>query len=75
MAKQIAISDEVYLELLKRKKNDKSFSEVIKAILLKEKSSTGSKRSKDASARILIRMKKGYNFGKLIGTRDDWHAR
>ena len=75
MAKQIAISDEVYSELLKRKKNDKSFSEVIKAILLKEKSSTESNRSKDASARILNRMKKGYDLGKLIGTRDDWHAR
>ncbi|MCL5424007.1 MAG: antitoxin VapB family protein [Candidatus Marsarchaeota archaeon] len=59
MAKQIAISDEVYSELLKRKKNDKSFSEVIKAILLKEKSFSESNRSKDASARILNRMKKG----------------
>ena len=75
MAKQIAISDEVYSELLKRKKNDKSFSEVLKAILLKEKSSAESNRSKDASARILNRMKKGYDLGKLIGTRDDWHAR
>ena len=75
MAKQIAISDEVYSELLKRKKNDKSFSEVIKAILLKEKSFSESNRSKDASARILNRMKKGYDLGKIIGTRDDWHAR
>ncbi len=75
MAKQIAISDEVYSELLKRKKNDKSFSEVIKAILLKEKSFAESNRSKDASARILNRMKKGYDLGKIIGIRDDWHAR
>jgi len=74
MARQISISDELYAEL-SEEKGKKSFTEVIKESRAKQKKKIEIAKSKAADDRLLARMKKGYHLGKIIGTRDDWHAR
>lgn len=71
MAKQIAISDDVYNMLLKMKGDNKSFSEVIRMLTGQRKSAA----STAAGKRLAARMEKGYDFGRIIGSRDEWHAR
>ncbi len=75
MAKQIAISDEVYSMLIEKKVNNKSFSEVIKEVLAAGKNNLEIEKNRAASTRILENMKKGYNLGKITGNREDWHVR
>lgn len=73
MARQISISNEVYMELYK-KKGKRSFSEVIKAAI--ESSSREPKqKAKRANTMLLKRMTEGYRLGKITKSRDEWHAR
>ncbi len=74
MAHQISVSNQIYADLLMLK-GKRSFSEVIKEALTAAKGRIETEESKAASKRLLARMKKGYNLGGMIGTRDDWHAR
>ena len=74
MARQISVSNEIYAKLSK-KKGQRSFSEVIKEALVTKSDNEETERGKAADAWLLARMKKGYKLGKIIGTRDDWHAR
>ena len=70
MARQIAVSDEVYEMLTKKKSGNMSFSEVIKEALSSENKEE-SEESKIATERLFALMKKGYNLGKIRGTRGD----
>ena len=74
MAKLISVSEEVYNELSSIK-GENSFNELLKSLIAEEKNELEIKKGKEATKRILARIKKGYNLGKIIGTRDDWHAR
>jgi predicted CopG family antitoxin len=74
MAKLISVSEEVYNEL-SSKKGDHSFNELLKSLLAEENDKLAEKESEAATSRILARIEKGYNLGKIIGTREDWHAR
>ena len=74
MARQISVSNAIYSRL-SLKKGKRSFSEVIGQALAAEKKTEETVRGKEATAWLLARMKKGYRLGKIIGTRDDWHAR
>jgi predicted CopG family antitoxin len=74
MARQISVSNEIYSELSK-KKGKKSFSDVIGEALAAIEDKLETEHGKAADAWLLARMKKGYKLGKIIGTRDDWHAR
>jgi predicted CopG family antitoxin len=74
MAKLISVSEEVYNELSSIK-GENSFNELLKSFIAEEKNELAIKKSKVASKRILARIEKGYNLGKIMGTRDDWHAR
>ncbi len=75
MARQIAVSDEVYALLMGKKSDGKSFSDVIKAALTFERSKSQKKKSDEAGKHIIEEMERGYNLGKIIGTRSDWHDR
>lgn len=48
---------------------------MIKEALSEKRSEQEVERGKAAGDWLLARMKKGYKLGKIIGTRDDWHAR
>ena len=74
MAKLISVFEEVYNELSSIK-GENSFNELLKSLIAEEKNELEIKKGKEATERILARIKKGYNLGEIIGTRDDWHAR
>ena len=74
MARQISVSNEIYAQLSK-KKGQRSFSEVIKGALAAKSDNEETEKGKAADVWLLTRMKEGYKLGKIIGTRDDWHAR
>lgn len=74
MARQISVSEEVYMEL-SRRKGKKSFSEAIKAAMSSEKGALEVARGRKANMRLLERMNKGFRLGSMRGNRGDWHAR
>ncbi len=74
MARQISVSEEVYMEL-SRRKGRRSFSETIKEAMNSERGELEISRGKKADMRLLEKMNKGFRLGKILGSREDWHAR
>ena len=74
MARQISISNEVYMELYKRK-GTRSFSEVIKSAIEADSNRLQKDDGRQANKFLLKRIKKGYRLGKIIKSRDEWHGR
>ncbi len=75
MARQISVSNEVYMAL-EMKKGNKSFSEVIKEALTKASGRIETLESRAASKRLLARMREGYNMGNVLyKSREELHER
>jgi predicted CopG family antitoxin len=74
MARQISVSNEVYMEL-SRRKGKRSFSEVIKSTIEASSDKLNRDKARNAGDRLLKLMKKGYPLGKITKSRDEWHDR
>ena len=74
MARQISVSNEVYIELSKRK-GKRSFSEVIKSAIEASSDKLNRDKAKSAGDELLKLMTKGYPLGKITKSRDEWHGR
>lgn len=74
MARQISVSNEVYIEL-SRRKGKRSFSEVIKSAIEASSDKLNRDKAKSAGNELLKFMTKGYPLGKITKSRDEWHGR
>ena len=74
MARQRSVSNEVYMELSKRK-GKRSFSEVIKSVIEASDDKLNMDKAKSAGDELLKLMEKGYLIGKITKSRDEWHGR
>ena len=74
MARQISVSNDVYMELYKRK-GKRSFSEVIRSAIEAKNDRLKEKTGKQANEALLKLMEKGFPLGRIKGDREEWHGR